>query len=69
MAHAATVGLAKGMRMYREVDETAEIREVGEPDPDPDDPIEVKIDLEHPENTRIVYHADRKPTDDHPSMN
>ena len=26
-----------------------------EPEPDPDDPIQVHIDSEHPENTRIVY--------------
>ena len=69
MANAAMVGLAKGMGLYHEVEETAEIREVGEPDPDPDDPIEVKIDLDHPENTRVVYHADRQTTDDRPSMN
>ena len=64
MTGAAMLGLAKGMGMHHEVEETAEIREAGEPEPDPDDPIEVKIDLEHPQNSRIVYHVAPKPPDD-----
>lgn len=55
MTGAAMLGLAKGMGMHHESEETAEIREVGEPEPDPDDPIDVTIDLEHPENTRVVF--------------
>lgn len=69
MTGAAMLGLAKGMGMHHEVEETAEIREVGEPEPDPDDPIEVRIDLEHPENTRVVYRVHPQATDDDPSRN
>ena len=68
MTGAAMLGLAKGMGVHHEVEETAEIREVGEPPPDPDDPIEVTIDSRHPENTRIVFHV-RGNVDDDPSMN
>ena len=64
MTGAAMLGLAKGMGMHHEVEETAEIRELGEPEPDPDDPIEVKIDLQDPQNSRIVYHVVPKPPDD-----
>ncbi len=64
MTGAAMLGLAKGMGMHHEVEETAEIREAGEPDPDPDDPIEVKIDLQDPQNSRIVYHVQAQPPDD-----
>ena len=53
----AMIGLAKGMGLYQEQDEAAEIREAGEPDDDPDDPIEVAIDPDHPENSRIVFHV------------
>ncbi len=55
MTGAAMLGLAKGMGMHHEQEETMEIREAGEPEPDPDDPIQVSIDIEHPENSRIVY--------------
>jgi len=55
----ALVGMAKGMGLYKEPEIAAEIREVGPPEPDHDDPIEVSIDPDHPEKTRIVY---RKPT-------
>lgn len=51
----ALVGMAKGMGLHKEPEIAAEIREVGPPDPDADDPIEVRIDPEHPENTRILY--------------
>ena len=64
MTGAAMLGLAKGMGMHHEVEETAEIREAGEPEPDPDDPIEVKIDLQDPQNSRIVYRVAPKPPDD-----
>lgn len=64
MTGAAMLGLAKGMGMHPEVEETAEIREAGEPDPDPDDPIEVKIDLQDPQKSRIVYHVHSNPPDD-----
>ena len=64
MTGAAMLGLAKGMGMHHEVEETAEIREAGEPEPDPDDPIEVKIDLQDPKASRIVYHVHPKPPDD-----
>jgi hypothetical protein len=57
----ALVGMAKGMGLYKETELAAEIREVSPPDEDPDDPIEVTIDPDHPENTRIVY---RMRTDD-----
>jgi len=68
MTGAAMLGLAKGMGMHHEVEETSEIREVGEPEPDPDDPIEVTIDSRNPENTRIVFHVRGNANDD-PSMN
>jgi hypothetical protein len=55
----AMVGMAKGMGLYHEPEIAAEIREVGPPDPDGDDPIEVTIDPDHPENTRIVYRVRR----------
>lgn len=55
----ALVGLAKGMGLHRPVEEAAEIREGDEPEPDPDDPIQIHIDPEHPENTRIVYRVPR----------
>jgi len=64
MTGAAMLGLAKGMGMHHEVEETSEIRELGEPDPDPDDPIEVTIDPLHPENTRIVFHVRPNAADD-----
>ena len=51
----AMIGMAKGMGLYKPVEVAAEIREVGPPEPDEDDPIEVTIDPDHPENTRIVY--------------
>jgi hypothetical protein len=51
----AMVGMAKGMGLHKEPEIAAEIREVGPPDPDDDDPIEVTIDPAHPENTRIVF--------------
>lgn len=69
MTGAAMLGLAKGMGMHHEVEETAEIREAGEPEPDPDDPIEVKIDLQDPQNSRIVYHVHPKPPDDPSARN
>jgi hypothetical protein len=51
----AMIGMAKGMGLYKKVEIAAEIREVGPPEPDDDDPIEVSIDPDHPENTRVVY--------------
>jgi hypothetical protein len=51
----AMIGMAKGMGLYKKVEIAAEIREVGPPEPDDEDPIEVTIDPDHPENTRIVY--------------
>ena len=57
LANAAMTGLAKGMGFYVEPEEVAVIREAGAPPLDPDDPIEVSIDPEHPENTRIVFHV------------
>ena len=51
----AMIGMAKGMGLYKKVEIAAEIREVGPPEPDGDDPIEVSIDPDHPENTRVVY--------------
>ena len=68
MTGAAMLGLAKGMGMHHEVEETAEIRELGEPEPDPDDPIQVSIDIDHPEQSRIVYRVAR-PDDDPGSHN
>ena len=55
----AMIGMAKGMGLYKPVEVAAEIREVGPPEPDDDDPIEVTIDPDHPENTRIVYRMQR----------
>ena len=57
----AMIGMAKGMGLHKKVEIAAEIREGDEPEPDPDDPIEVTIDRDHPENTRIVY---RMPVND-----
>ena len=51
----AMIGMAKGMGLHKEVEIAAEIRELGPPEPDDDDPIEVTIDPDHPENTRIVF--------------
>ncbi|MEP6626280.1 MAG: hypothetical protein ABJC79_17665 [Acidimicrobiia bacterium] len=62
-AGAGLTGLAKGMGMWVEPEEAAVIREVGEPPPNPDDPIEVSIDPDHPENTRIVYHVRHPPSE------
>ena len=62
---AAMTGLAKGMGLWVEPEEVAVIREAGAPPRDPDDPIEVSIDLDHPENTRVVYHV-HAPTDAEP---
>jgi hypothetical protein len=62
-AGAAMVGLEKGMGLYKPVQEAVEIREAGEPEPDPDDPIQVSIDPEHPENSRIVYRMPRDGSD------
>ena len=45
----------QGLGLHKESREAAEIREADEPEPDPDDPIQVNIDPHHPENTRIVY--------------
>jgi hypothetical protein len=53
----AMIGMAKGMGLYKKVEIAAEVREGHEPEPDPDDPIEVSIDRDHPENTRIVFHV------------
>ncbi len=64
VAGAGMTGLAKGMGMWVEPQEAAVIREVGEPPPDPDDPIQVTIDPDHPENTRIVYHVRAQPPDE-----
>ena len=57
----AMIGMAKGMGLHKKVEIAAEVREGDEPDPDPDDPIQITIDAEHPENTRIVY---RMPSSD-----
>jgi hypothetical protein len=57
----AMIGMAKGMGLYKKVEIASEIREIGPPDDDPDDPIQVTIDPDHPENTRIVY---RMPSSD-----
>jgi hypothetical protein len=57
----AMIGMAKGMGLHKKLEIAAEIREGDEPEPDPDDPIEVTIDRDHPENTRIVY---RMPVND-----
>ena len=67
-AGAGLTGLAKGMGMWVEPEEVAVIREAGEPPRDPDDPIEITIDPDHPENTRIVYRVQSKPPDE-PSPN
>lgn len=56
-AGAAMLGLEKGMGLYRERELAPEVRESGEPEDDPDDPIEVSIDPDHPENSRIVFHV------------
>jgi len=61
LAGNAMIGMAKGMGLHKKIEVAAEIREGDEPEPDPDDPIEVTIDRDHPENTRIVY---RMPTSD-----
>lgn len=55
----AMIGLAKGMGLHKPVQETVQIREADEPEPDLDDPIQVHIDPENPENTRIVYRVPR----------
>jgi hypothetical protein len=55
----AMIGLAKGMGLHKPVEETVQIREADEPEPDPDDPIQVHIDPDRPENTRIVYRVPR----------
>ncbi len=55
----AMIGLAKGMGLHKKVEIAAEIREIGPPEPDDDDPIEVTIDPDHPEKTRIVYRLHR----------
>jgi hypothetical protein len=60
----AMIGMAKGMGLYQEPEIAAEIREVGPPEPDDDDPIEVTIDPDHPENTRIVYRLQRSEAPD-----
>jgi hypothetical protein len=59
----AMVGMAKGMGLYKEPEIAGEIREVGPPEPDDDDPIEVTIDPDHPENTRVVYRLPRSGPD------
>ena len=63
----AMIGMAKGMGLYKKVEIAAEVREGDEPEPDADDPIQVRIDPDHPENTRIVFHvrrdADTSPTE------
>jgi hypothetical protein len=56
---ASMIGIGKALGLHRETREAAEIREVGPPEPDDDDPIEVRIDHDHPENTRIVYRVPR----------
>jgi hypothetical protein len=61
-AGASMLGLEKGMGLYRERERAPQIREADEPEDDPDDPIEVAIDPNHPENTRIVFHVR---SDDH----
>lgn len=55
----AMIGLAKGMGLHKPVQETVQIREADEPEPDADDPIQVHIDPDNPENTRIVYRVPR----------
>jgi hypothetical protein len=55
MSGNAMLGFAKALGWHKEQEETVEIRESSPPDEDPDDPIEVRIDPDHPENTRIVY--------------
>jgi hypothetical protein len=55
----AMVGMAKGMGLWKEPEEAAEIREIGPPDDDPDDPIEVRIDPDDPANSRVVFHLRR----------
>lgn len=57
---AAMTGLGKSLGMGVEPEEVAVIREAGAPPRDEEDPIEVSIDPDHPENTRIVYHVQAK---------
>ena len=64
-AGAGLIGLGKALGLHKETREAAEIREADEPEPDPDDPIHVNIDLQHPENTRIVYRL--QSSDDDPT--
>ena len=64
LAGNAMIGMAKGMGLYKKVEIAAEVREGDEPEPDPDDPIEVTIDPAHPENTRIVFHVRADPGPD-----
>jgi hypothetical protein len=54
---AAMTGFAKALGWWANPERPGEIRESGAKPPDPDDPIEVQIDADHPENTRIVFHV------------
>ncbi len=57
LAGAAMTGFAKALGWWANPERPGEVREAGAKPPDPDDPIEVQIDAEHPENTRIVFHV------------
>jgi hypothetical protein len=57
VASAAMTGFAKALGWGGPPKEAPVIREAGAPPRDPDDPIEISIDHDHPENTRIVFHV------------
>ena len=52
--------------LYPEASAELIARAVVEPPRDPADPIEVSIDPDHPENTRIVFHVRSAAPDDAP---
>lgn len=54
---AAMTGFAKALGWAVEPEEAPVIREAGAPPRDLDDPIEVTIDPDDPENSRIVFHV------------
>lgn len=52
---AAMTGFAKALGWAVDPEEVTVVRDASGAPPNPDDPIDVHIDLDHPENSRIVY--------------
>jgi hypothetical protein len=64
IAAAGLLGLADALEGRREKDEPAIVVDAPGKRHDPDDPIDVQLDFDHPERSRIVIRKAAPPSDD-----